>query len=157
MKNFIKSYISLGFIGYSKISPGTLGSLIAILLLFPFFYFNFFSFIIYWVFFLIIILISIFTINSFNKEMNEHDSKIIVIDEFIGIYFVFLFYDIIFYKSHIITCIFIFLIFRFFDIIKIFPANLIDKKMLNSLGVILDDIIAGIYTVITIYLINAYF
>ena len=30
---------------------------------------------------------------------------------------------------------------------KIFPANLIDKKMLNSLGVILDDIIAGIYTV----------
>ena len=43
-----------------------------------------------------------------------------------------------------------FFLFRFFDILKPFPINIIDKKMKNGLGVVLDDIIAGIYTSITI-------
>mgnify|MGYP001246411495 CR=1 FL=1 len=43
-----------------------------------------------------------------------------------------------------------FILFRFFDILKPFPINIIDNKMKNGLGVMLDDIIAGIYTSITI-------
>ena len=43
-----------------------------------------------------------------------------------------------------------FILFRFFDIYKPFPINIVDKKMKNGLGVMLDDIIAGIYTSITI-------
>ena len=40
-----------------------------------------------------------------------------------------------------------FLLFRFFDIFKPFPINLIDKKVKNGLGVVLDDVVAGIYTI----------
>ena len=43
-----------------------------------------------------------------------------------------------------------FILFRFFDIYKIFPINIVDKKMKNGLGIILDDILAGIYATITI-------
>ena len=50
----------------------------------------------------------------------------------------------------------IFVIFRFFDIFKFFPANWIDKNVKNSIGVIMDDIIAGFYTVVILFLINAF-
>ena len=47
-----------------------------------------------------------------------------------------------------------FIFFRIFDILKPFPINLIDKKIKNSFGVIFDDIVAGIYSVICLKLIN---
>ena len=68
----------------------------------------------------------------------------------------FLFYNEIYILNNILTNILIFLVFRFFDIFKIYPANLIDKKMINSLGVLLDDLIAAIYTIITLYIINVF-
>ena len=46
--------------------------------------------------------------------------------------------------------IYIFILFRFFDIKKPFPVNMFDKKLKNSFGVILDDVIAGLYVVLTI-------
>ena len=46
--------------------------------------------------------------------------------------------------------IYIFLLFRFFDIKKPFPINIFDSKFKNNFGVILDDVIAGLYTVITL-------
>ena len=49
-----------------------------------------------------------------------------------------------------------FLIFRFFDISKIFPANIFDKKLDGAIGVIGDDIVAGIYAFIIIYFIKIY-
>ena len=45
---------------------------------------------------------------------------------------------------------YIFILFRFFDIIKPFPINIFEKKFKNSFGVIFDDIIAGIYVVLTL-------
>ena len=49
------------------------------------------------------------------------------------------------------------ILFRFFDILKIFPANIIDRKLTSAFGVILDDLIAGIYTIIVLYIVNAYY
>mgnify|MGYP001393013619 CR=1 FL=1 len=49
-----------------------------------------------------------------------------------------------------------FTIIRFFDIAKPFPANWIDKNMKSSYGILLDDIIAGIYTIIVLFLINVF-
>ena len=48
-----------------------------------------------------------------------------------------------------------FILFRFFDILKPFPINIVDKKIKNGVGVMLDDIIAGIYSTIIIYIIYA--
>jgi len=155
MKKIINLYISLFYIGYIKFAPGSIGSLASILILFPFFYFEIFN--IFWLIFIFIIifLFSLIFINLYSKYTKTHDSKIIVIDEFLGIYFILLFYEKIILINIYYTIISIFILFRFFDVIKIFPANIIDKKILNEYGVILDDIISAIYTVITIYFINA--
>jgi Phosphatidylglycerophosphatase A and related proteins len=42
----------------------------------------------------------------------------------------------------------IFILFRFFDIVKPFPVSYFDKKFNNALGVIFDDICAGLYVVL---------
>jgi phosphatidylglycerophosphatase A len=41
-------------------------------------------------------------------------------------------------------------LFRFFDIKKPFPVNIFDKNYKNSFGVIIDDVIAGLYVVLTL-------
>ena len=80
-----------------------------------------------------------------------------VIDEFLGIYLILLFYDQIKIINPYVTIMLIFIIFRIFDILKIFPANIIDVKFKSAFGVILDDLIAGIYTIIVLYILNAYY
>ena len=130
----------------------------------------------YVVYFLIIITISSINLinnrsfrNKFAKLFKKNDPKEIVIDEFIGQsipiisywYFHFgvandsfknassFFYFNAFW-AWIITS---FILFRFFDILKPYPINIIDKKMKNGLGIMLDDIIAGIYSTIAGYII----
>ena len=44
-----------------------------------------------------------------------------------------------------------FLLFRLFDIIKPFPARQIDRKLKNGYGVVLDDIVAGIYACLALH------
>ena len=95
-------------------------------------------------------------INYFTLITNSHDSKNIVIDELVGVFTIFLFYDLIFLFNDILTYLLIFILFRFFDIFKIFPANFFDKHYKNGFGVILDDIIAGLYTVLTLIILNAF-
>jgi len=154
MKNFINLFNSLFYIGYIKFFPGTIASAFSILILFPIFNLQIINSNIMLVLFLIIFSLAIYSIDFYSKKTKTHDSKIIVIDEFLGIFFIFLFYNKILLINNFITIILMFILFRFFDIFKIFPANIIDKKILNPFGVILDDIIAAIYTIIVIYLIN---
>ena len=100
--------------------------------------------------------ISNFLINYFSSFTNSHDSKHIVVDELLGVFTIFLFYDFIFIYNDSFTVMLIFCIFRLFDIIKVFPANYIDKQFKNGYGVLLDDIIAGIYTILTLVILNAF-
>ena len=50
-----------------------------------------------------------------------------------------------------------FIFFRFFDIVKPFPVSYFDKEHKNFFGIIMDDIMAGLYTMILIYLISLKF
>ena len=157
MKNFINFFISLCFTGYiKKIPPGTFATFVSILILFPIVYYKLLSFQILIIIFIFFVLISLYLINLYSKQSKTHDNSVIVIDEFLGVYLIFLFYNEIYILNNILTNILIFLVFRFFDIFKIYPANLIDKKMINSLGVLLDDLIAAFYTIITLYIINVF-
>lgn len=45
-----------------------------------------------------------------------------------------------------------FLVFRFFDIVKIFPANWFDRHVKNGFGVMMDDVVAAGYTVLVLVL-----
>ena len=154
MYNFSKFFISLLGVGFFPFASGTVCSLLSLI----FFYFiinltNFFYLII---FFSIIFLLSIKLINIYSNESENHDSSEIIIDEFLGINFILIFYEYFKFTNDLIMFILIFILFRFFDIVKLYPANWIDKNIRNSLGVILDDIVAGAYCVIILYCINGF-
>ena len=151
-------FVSLSFAGYIKlIPPGTFASFLSIIILFPIVEYKIISLEIFVAFFIIIFLLSLFFINKFSSHTQSHDSKIIVIDEFLGVYLILIFYDQIKIINPYVTIVLVFILFRFFDILKIFPANIVDKKLKSSFGVILDDLIAGIYTTIILYILNAFY
>ena len=157
MRTVTNIFVSLFYSGYIKFFPGTFGTIISIIILYPFLKLNFVSMNFFICFFLLIFIFSLFFINKFSYYSNSHDSSVIVIDEFLGIYLIFIFYDFIYFLNDLFTIVLIFIFFRFFDILKVFPANLIDKKIQNSLGVLLDDLVASIYTIIILILLNVYF
>ena len=151
-------FVSLSFIGYIKvIPPGTFASFLSIVILFPIVEYKIISLEIFVAIFIVIFLLSLFFINKFSLHTHSQDSKIIVIDEFLGVYLILIFYDQIKIINPYVTIALIFILFRFFDILKIFPANIIDKRLKSAFGVILDDLIAGIYTIIILYIVNAYY
>ena len=151
-------FVSLSFAGYIKlIPPGTFASFLSIVILFPIVEYKIISLEIFIAIFILIFFLSLFFINKFSSHTQSHDSKIIVIDEFLGIYLILIFYDQIKIINPYVTIVFIFILFRFFDILKIFPANIIDKKLKSSFGVILDDLVAGVYTIIVLYILNAFY
>ena len=157
MKTITNIFVSLFYSGYFKLWPGTFASVISILILFPVIKYQLVSKEIFIYIFFIIFTSSIFFIKKFSLYTNTHDSGKIVIDEFLGIYLIFIFYDLIYFVNDFLTIMLVFIFFRFFDIVKIFPANIIDKKMNNSLGVLLDDIIASIYTILFLYSFSQFF
>ncbi len=156
MKILTNFFVSLFYTGYIKRWSGTFGSFVSILILFPIIELNLISNNIFILIFVLIFILSIYFINKFSNDTKTHDSSIIVIDEFLGIYLIFIFYNNIYVINTYVTLLLIFILFRFFDISKVFPANIIDKKMNNSLGVLLDDIVASIYTIFILYIFNVY-
>ena len=156
MINFTNIFVSIFYIGYIRYAPGTWGSLASLGIIFFLFNIINVSFSILIILFVFLFFLSNYLINYFSSITNSHDSKHIVIDEFLGMFFIFLFYDVIFVYNNYITYLLIFVCFRIFDVFKIFPANYFDKKLLSGYGVILDDIIAGIYTVLTMIIINVF-
>ena len=151
-------FVSLFYSGYIKTLPsGTFGSFISILILFPLIKFNVISLELFILGFIIIFFLSLYFIKEFSSHTQSHDSKIIVIDEFLGVYLIFIFYNQIEIINTYFTILFIFILFRFFDIVKVFPANIIDRKINNALGVILDDLVAAIYTIVILYILNVFY
>ena len=135
--------------------PGTFGSLATVVVLYLFFHiFNISSNII--LIGLIIIFIYSFLAVALHTKNNENkDPKEIVIDEFIGQSIPIYLYEI----SHgieknpneaIIFYGICFVLFRYFDIMKPFPVSFFDKNFKNSFGVIMDDVCAGFYVVLSL-------
>ena len=156
MINFTNIFVSIFYIGYIRYAPGTWGSLASLGIIFFLFNIINISLSILIILFVFLFFLSNYLINYFSSITNSHDSKHIVIDEFLGIFFIFLFYDVIFIYNNYITCLLIFVNFRIFDVFKFFPANYFDKQLHSGYGVILDDIIAGMYTILTMIIINVF-
>ena len=144
----ILKFILTGFyIGKIKYAPGTFGTLLAVPIFLLIYDFNLITKI---SIVFLLFLISLFLLSqSYKKQVfKDIDDKSIVIDEVIG-YLIF----IVFFDNTLFVLFSSFLIFRLFDIVKPYPISLIDKKMKNALGVILDDIIAGLFSGITLFII----
>ena len=154
MNKITNLYVTLFNLGKIKYMPGSFGSIASYIIIF--FIYKFFSYLVLILIFIIILITCIYTINIYISKKITKDPKEIVIDEFLGCYIIFISFPLL-ESFNIYYLIFSsFIIFRAFDIIKPFPINIIDKNMNNSIGIILDDIVAGIYTILVLVLINEY-
>ena len=143
-------------IGNSKFAPGTVASFITCLI-YIYFYNSQLN-----IFFLIlgvilIFVFSVYSIDNLKNSFSKIDAKEIVIDEFIGqsipVLSIYNFVETNNLNHFIIFTFVSFILFRIFDIWKPFPINIIDKNMKNGFGVILDDVVAGIYSIIILLVI----
>jgi phosphatidylglycerophosphatase A len=128
--------------GYAPLIPGTIGSMAALLIyiLFPGNH----------IFWLMVIILTYFAgvwSSSIVEKDKGKDPGLIVIDEFAGQWI-----SIIFLPASIYILLAAFLLFRILDIIKPFPANAA-QELPGGWGVMTDDVIAGIYTNITLHLV----
>ena len=161
MNNFPIQLITMFGIGRISKMPGTIASFVTCI-----FYYLCIIFGVHIKFlliaFLVILVSSIIFINKYSSNFTEIDAKEIVIDEFLGQSLpIFLLYhplqkgDPV--EGALVYLIMCFILFRFFDILKPFPINLVDKKMKNGFGVVLDDLLAGVYVLIAIALFGHFF
>ena len=155
LKKINSLFVTMFGIGKLPRIPGSYASLVTVIFLYILFHIfsvpaDVFLFLLVGIF-----IISLFAVNLFIKDLSNKDPKEVVIDEFIGQSIPLYLYEIshgsekssdeaiIFYG----VC---FILFRFFDIVKPFPVNFFDRKFKNSFGVIMDDICAGFYVVLSL-------
>ncbi|HJE03053.1 Phosphatidylglycerophosphatase A [Aliarcobacter thereius] len=140
--NFRKFFLTVGFSGLSPKAPGTAGSFVSLILALALLEFLHSSTLL-----LLAILISIIAvkqINIYEKEVGIHDSSEIVIDELAGMWIA-LSLSGINNENILITASLAFIFFRLFDIWKPSIIGKIDRDVKGGLGVMGDDILAGVF------------
>lgn len=142
----IARFIATGaYVGYSPLAPGTFGTVWGILIA----YFTSplsltaQALVIFGVF-----LASVLTADIASKDAEIKDPGFIVCDEITGALAGFFLIPFTAFNA-----ILVFLLFRFFDILKPYPIGLIDKGLGGGLGIVLDDLVAGVFTCVLAHLI----
>ena len=134
---------SLGGIGLIPFAPGTFGSIFAWLVFVIMSHFV--NMLIYTI---AIVFIAIWVCEKASVNLIQKDHKSIVIDELAGMWVALV--PVIYFASNqferIIYACLALVFFRAFDILKPFPISYFDKKYKNGFGIVLDDIIAGIFS-----------
>ena len=124
--------------GYLPKAPGTWGSLVGLLL---FLFLQNLSLPVY-----LAVVAGLFIVGSFaagetEKILDNRDPGIVVIDEIVGMLIA-----LTAIPATPLTLALGFILFRFFDIAKPFPIRFVDQRFHGGLGIMLDDVVAGIYT-----------
>jgi phosphatidylglycerophosphatase A len=146
--SLLKHIATLGPVGYLPVAPGTWGSLAALavyIVVKP-------SIFLHVLAVLLIIPVGIAASSSAEKTLSQKDSRHIVIDEACGILVAVLFVP--FSIGYILAA---FFLFRVFDILKPFPVRKAETALSGGLGVMADDIVAGIYTNLMLQIWNLFF
>ena len=155
IRTFNTLLVTMFGLGKIKFMPGTFGSLATTIFLFYLFHILKVSSAMILVGLIIVFIYSFYAVSMHTKDNKDKDPSEIVIDEFLGQSIPIYLYEI----SHgtnkesgeaIIYYVIFFILFRYFDILKPFPVNFFDKNFKNSFGVIMDDICAGLYVVLTL-------
>ncbi len=140
IKKYFSYIVGTGFgLGYSPFAPGTAGSLGALIIYF--FLHDEFNLHreLFYIFLLIVAVAGTFSASLVSQYENDEDPSKVVIDEILG-QFLALFMLPFSYKIILIS----FILFRILDILKPFPARR-SEKLKNGVGIMLDDVIVGIY------------
>jgi len=138
-------FIATGcYSGYLPKAPGTWGSLVGLLL---FFLLHSLSLPVY-----LAVTAGLFVVGSFaageaEKILDNRDPGIVVIDEIVGMLIA-----MTAVPATPLAMVFGFILFRIFDIAKPFPVNFFDQRFHGGLGIMLDDVMAGIYSLVIMQL-----
>jgi phosphatidylglycerophosphatase A len=144
--NRIFLFLATGFgVGYSPIAPGTLGTLVAILV---YYFLSNIPSPLYEITLVGFLFLSVWVSGNAEIFFEKKDDPRIVIDEIIGFLITMLWVP-----KTIRFVIIGFFLFRFFDILKPFPIRRLEKVFQGGFGVVLDDVVAGVYANIVLRLI----
>ena len=141
-------------IGKIKYAPGTFASLVTCLLFLLLI--NIFNFTVIFLITLIIFCYSFVAINNSFDEFRSEDPQEIVIDEVVGQMLPLLaipIYETLYPLPIMYYCASAFILFRLFDVWKPYPISYVDNNIKGSLGIMLDDILASVYSIIILSLI----
>lgn len=145
----IKTLASFFYIGYLPVAPGTWASLLAVIiwLILP----------VQSITIQIIIVSLAFLVGMYVADISENEAGIddpsfIVIDEVAGMWLALMLLPRLPYPQYFGLVLSAFLVFRFFDITKLFPINKLDQ-ISGGFGIMMDDIAAGLLTAVSINLI----
>jgi len=150
MRTFVIAVASVGYIGYIPVASGTFGSLVGIPLFFAFYHLQFVSVVLYLGLLAAAIAAACWIAGKADEHLAEHDSHKIVIDEVLGYLAATLFLAPTWTNAWVA-----FFIFRALDVIKPFPAGYVDEHVPGGNGVVLDDVVSGLYSNLLMHLLIA--
>ncbi|MFZ9659366.1 MAG: phosphatidylglycerophosphatase A [Arcobacteraceae bacterium] len=145
-----KIFLTLFYSGLSKKAPGTVGSLLALIL--GMFIINFFNLTTLFLLSILITIVAIKEINIYERMIGTHDNSEIVIDELAGMWIAMSIAGVTSDGYLMATLAFVF--FRIFDIWKPSIIGRIDKNVDGGMGVMGDDIVAGVFAGLSAALVN---
>ena len=149
IKKFDLFFLTFFMIGKIKYAPGTIASLFTCIIFFLII--NITNITVIFFVTLLIFFYSLIAINNSFEEFKADDPQEIVIDEVVGQMLPLLaipIYETLYPLPLIYYCICAFLLFRLFDIWKPYPISYVDNNVKGSLGIMLDDIFASVYSII---------
>ncbi|MGJ8680866.1 phosphatidylglycerophosphatase A family protein [Paraglaciecola sp.] len=139
-------FLALGFgSGLAPKAPGTFGTIAALPLVVLLSYFSNFS--VYLFVTLLVCILGIWICDKTAKDMQVHDDSSIVWDEFAGMLITMLAVPLTWQ-----TLVAGFVLFRLFDILKPWPISYLDKYVHGGFGIMIDDILAGIFALACLHL-----
>ncbi|UOD35316.1 phosphatidylglycerophosphatase A [Deferribacteraceae bacterium V6Fe1] len=145
MHNFFILLATGFYSGYSKYAPGTVGTLVALPILGLSMWFSLLG---KFFIFLLLFVLGIVASEYYESYKEKKDPKEVVIDEIAAYYFILIFIDLTF-----VNIILTFLLFRFFDITKIYPAN-VAESVGGGTGIMLDDMVAALYSILVFFILR---
>ena len=150
-----KYFVTMFGLGKFKKIPGTIASFTTTVILFLYFHIFNFPKNFFLIFLVIVTIYAFIAVAKHIKSKKNKDPKEIVIDEFIGQSIPIYMYEISHgteksFEDSFYFYVIMFMTFRVFDIIKPFPVSYFDKNFKNSFGVIMDDVCAGLYVVLSL-------
>lgn len=133
------------FVGYLPFAPGSFGTVLA----FPLhFFFSKLSLPFYALALGATFIIGVLTAGSAEKILDLRDPGVVVIDEVLGMLI-----TLIGAPNKPAVWFIGFVLFRFFDILKPFPIRQVDQRFHGGIGIMLDDVIAGVYSLVILQII----